>query len=59
MTVETDEQCPDCDVSLLRGHDRMGYELIECPGCGAWKRPGQDELRDRTLHTATEQEGDR
>ena len=49
MTVETDEQCPDCEVSLLRGHDRMGYEKIQCPACGAWKRLSWDELRDRPL----------
>ena len=55
MPVETDQQCPDCDVSLLRGHDRMGYEKIQCPGCAAWKRPSWDELRDRSLHTGSDQ----
>ncbi len=49
MTEEIDEQCPDCEVPLLHGHDRMGYEQIQCPGCGAWKRVTDDELRERPL----------
>lgn len=40
------ETCPDCDLELERGHDSRGYEVLECPGCGKWKRPGWVALRE-------------
>jgi len=39
------EICPDCECELVEGHDRMGYEVQQCPGCAKWKRPSWDNLR--------------
>ena len=45
MSSQQTEQCPHCECDLVHGHDRMGYEMFECPGCGRWKRPSWDNLR--------------
>lgn len=58
VTDGGDERCPACKAVLERRTDADGSDLLACPACDRWKRPGWIMMRESVPRAGGESRGD-